>query len=100
MAGLDFKRATDLFMASEEELALALGVQAGDIRAFRTSPERVPPEVIREAAKLCALHSASKHSALVPVDYTLRKYVVKRRGSAPGTVQYTHEKTLHVEPGL
>ncbi len=63
-------------------------------------PERVPPEVLREAARLCALHSAAKHSHLVPVDYTLRKHVVKRRGSPPGEVQYTHEKTLDVEPGL
>jgi len=52
MAGLDFKRATDLFMASEEELALALGVQAGDIRAFRTSPERVPPELMRKLGRV------------------------------------------------
>lgn len=63
-------------------------------------PERVPHAVLLEAARLCARHSTAKHSRLVPVDYTLRKYVVKRRGSPPGTVQYTHEKTLHVEPGL
>ncbi|HHX41073.1 MAG TPA: fibronectin/fibrinogen-binding protein [Armatimonadetes bacterium] len=89
-------------IAEPEDLWLhARGVTSAHV-VIRTGkhPERVPPEVIREAAKLCALHSASKHSALVPVDYTLRKYVVKRRGSAPGTVQYTHEKTLHVEPGL
>jgi len=89
-------------IAEPDDLWLhARGVTSAHV-VIRTGkhPERVPPEVIREAAKLCALHSASKHSALVPVDYTLRKYVVKRRGSAPGTVQYTHEKTLHVEPGL
>ncbi|MBI3945430.1 MAG: NFACT family protein [Armatimonadetes bacterium] len=63
-------------------------------------PEKVPHSVLLEAAKLCALHSQAKHSRLVPVDYTLRKHVVKRRGSAPGAAQYTHEKTLHVEPGL
>lgn len=63
-------------------------------------PERVPPEVLREAARLCALHSASKHSRMVPVDYTLRKYVIRRRGAALGSVLYTHEKTLNVEPGL
>lgn len=63
-------------------------------------PERVPPDVLQEAARWCALHSSAKHSRLVPVDYTLRRYVVKRRGSAPGEVQYSREKTLHVEPGL
>jgi hypothetical protein len=52
MAGLDFKRATDLFMASEKELALALGVQTGDIRAYRTDPERVPPELMRRLGRV------------------------------------------------
>ena len=82
-----------------ENGSILAGQVAGLVNRIQPAHEIVS-EVIREAAKLCALHSASKHSALVPVDYTLRKYVVKRRGSAPGTVQYTHEKTLHVEPGL
>jgi predicted ribosome quality control (RQC) complex YloA/Tae2 family protein len=34
----------------------------------------------------------------VPVDYTWVKYVSKPKGSRPGYVIYTHEKTLFVEP--
>lgn len=44
--GLDFTRATDLFMGSEQELARALGITVADVRASRTSPDRVPPEIL------------------------------------------------------
>ncbi|HET6383602.1 MAG TPA: NFACT family protein [Armatimonadota bacterium] len=63
-------------------------------------PGRVPRETLLEAANVAAIHSASKHSGYVSVDYTLRKYVVKRRGSPPGTVEYRGEKTLQVQPRL
>lgn len=43
---LDFSRATALFMASEPELAAALGIPVGDLRAYRNQPERVPPAVL------------------------------------------------------
>lgn len=61
--------------------------------------DRLPPEVLREAARLAAAHSEAKHSGLVSVDYTFRRYVRKPRGSAPGRVTYTGERTLDVEPG-
>ena len=61
-------------------------------------PERVPPHVLQEAARITAAHSESKHSSYVPVDYVLRKFVRKPRGSAPGLVTYRGEKTLSVEP--
>jgi len=60
---------------------------------------QVPPSVLRIAAGLAARHSPSRHSSLVPVDYTLRKHVRRPRGAAPGTVLYRNEKTLYVEPG-
>jgi hypothetical protein len=46
MMGLDFRRATDLFMGTEKELLLALGLAAGDLRSYRQNPLRVPPEVL------------------------------------------------------
>ena len=61
-------------------------------------PQSVPPEVIRRAAELVARKSAAKHSAIVPVDYTLRKFVRKPKGSPPGAVVYERESTLHVSP--
>jgi predicted ribosome quality control (RQC) complex YloA/Tae2 family protein len=60
--------------------------------------DRLPPDVLREAARLAAAHSEAKHSSVVPVDYTFRRYVRKPRGSAPGFVTYTGEKTLDVKP--
>lgn len=45
---LDFKRATDLFVSTEEELALALGLSVGDVRSFRQKPDSVPDEMLRK----------------------------------------------------
>jgi len=61
-------------------------------------PEAVPRSVLERAATLCAQHSANKHSSLVSVDYTLRKYVRKPRGSAPGGADYQRESTIDVQP--
>ena len=66
----------------------------------QNQPDRVPRETLLLAANVAASHSASKHSSYVPVDYTLRKFVVKRKGSPPGAVEYRGEKTLHVQPHL
>lgn len=65
----------------------------------QNAPQRVPPSVLRFAAQLAAANSRARHSGLVPVDYTLRKYVRRPRGGAPGLVTFTHEKTLDVTPG-
>lgn len=62
------------------------------------SLDRLPPEVLREAARRAAAHSEGRHSSVVAVDYTFRRYVRKPRGSAPGAVTYSREKTLHVHP--
>jgi predicted ribosome quality control (RQC) complex YloA/Tae2 family protein len=56
----------------------------------------VPKSVLLEAATIAARNSEAKHSFLVPVDHTLRKYVRKPRGSAPGFVTYRNEKTIDV----
>lgn len=62
-------------------------------------PEKIARDQLEYAAKIAAQRSAQKHSRLVAVDYTLRKYVRKSKGAAPGSVTYEREKTLHVEPG-
>lgn len=61
------------------------------------SLDRLPPDILREAARLAAAHSEAKHSGIVAVDYTFRRYVRKPRGSVPGAVTYTGERTYHVE---
>jgi len=57
-----------------------------------------PRPVLLQAAKIAALNCDAKHSSLVPVDHTFRKYVHKPRGSAPGFVIYRNEKTIDVNP--
>jgi len=64
----------------------------------RNDPAAVPKSVIRRAALLAAQHSGVKHSSVVPVDYTLKKYVRRPRGAPSGTVTYQQEKTIHVSP--
>lgn len=60
-----------------------------------------PPATVLEAAAGIAAHfSKAKHSTLVPVIYTLRKYVRKFRGARPGQVHCEREKTLFVRPEL
>ena len=53
---------------------------------------------LTKCAKLAAYHSKAKFSSHVPVDYTLIKNVKKPRGSEPGFVIYTTNKTLYVDP--
>ena len=67
----------------------------GVIRA-QNRPASVSPAALQQAAEMVAARSEVKHSSLIPVDYTLKKYVRKPRKSAPGAVTYQNEKTLFV----
>ena len=49
-------------------------------------------------SQLAAYYSKAKKSTNVPVDHTQIRYVRKPRGSAPGYVVYTNQKTLFVDP--
>jgi len=60
----------------------------------------IPMPTLLQAAKIAAFFSKGKHASHVPVDYTWARYVVKPKGSVPGFVHYSREKTLYVEPGL
>jgi len=53
---------------------------------------------LTEAALLAALHSEARHSGMVAVDWTRRKYVRKPRKVAPGAVIPERVSTLFVEP--
>ena len=46
MAGLDFKRASDLFLGTEAELALALRIDVEEVRRFRRVPAEAPRELL------------------------------------------------------
>ncbi|MDI3327091.1 MAG: NFACT RNA binding domain-containing protein [Alicyclobacillaceae bacterium] len=58
----------------------------------------VPPKTLEEAACLAAYYSKARHSANVPVDYTLVKHVWKPNGARPGFVLYDHQRTVFVTP--
>ena len=53
---------------------------------------------IRRAAEIAAYHSAARHSELVPVMYTEKKYVRRAGKSHPGKVFLEKENTLLVKP--
>lgn len=59
-----------------------------------------PARVIERTASIAAHFSKAKHSTLVPVIYTQRKYVRKFRGALPGQVTCEREKMVMVPPLL
>ena len=72
---------------------------AGAHVILRWTGSGAPPERdLKEAASLAALYSKARTSGTVPVDWTLRKYVRKPRGSAPGSVVPDRVRTLFVSP--
>ncbi len=62
---------------------------------IRTEGE-VPMQTLKEAAILAAWYSKGQGSSSVPIDYTLRRYVKKPSGAAPGFVIYTNQHTVYM----
>ena len=62
------------------------------------SGQNIDDDVIVRAAQIAAYYSKAKMSDNVPVDYTLKKFVSKPKGSPPGKVIYTDYKTIYVTP--
>jgi hypothetical protein len=60
--------------------------------------ETPPRQDLAEAAILAALHSSDRHSGSVPVVWTRRRHVRKRRGSSAGLVVPEQTKTVFVTP--
>jgi len=56
--------------------------------------------LVTYAAQLAAYYSKAKSSTLVPVVYTLKKFVRKPKGAIAGTVTYENGETILVEPVL
>lgn len=52
MAGLDFKRCTDLFLGSERELALALGIAPEEVKRLRSRPADAREEHLERLARV------------------------------------------------
>ncbi len=83
--------------AKPEELWLHAKDMPGSHVIVRREGE-IPQATMKQAAQLAAWFSKGQRSSLVPVDYTLRKYVKKPSGAAPGKVIYTHHKTAYITP--
>jgi hypothetical protein len=49
---LDFTRASELFLGSEKELALALGMTVADLRELRTHPRRASDDVMAQLGQI------------------------------------------------
>lgn len=62
--------------------------------------EAVPKSVLKKVASIAAYHSKAKTAGVVPVSYTFKKYVVKRKGMEPGKVALLKEDTLLVSPEI
>ena len=62
--------------------------------------ETVPKNILHKTASITAFYSKAKTSKLVPVTYTLKKYVVKNARHEPGQVTVTKEKVLLVKPEI
>ncbi len=58
-------------------------------------PDNPAGTVLEQAATIAARHSTT--NGVVPVDWTLARYVRRMRGGGPGQVVYTREKTIFAE---
>lgn len=84
--------------ASKQDLWLHVQNITGSHVIVESFGGEVPQETIEEAALIAAYNSSARGSSLVPVDYTLVKYVKKPAGAKPGMVIFTNNKTLYVTP--
>jgi predicted ribosome quality control (RQC) complex YloA/Tae2 family protein len=62
--------------------------------------ETVPKNVLKKAAALAAFHSKAKTAGTVPVAYTFKKYVVKKKNDPVGTVHLLREEVILVKPEI
>ena len=62
--------------------------------------EVIPKNILLKTASVAAFYSKAKTSKLVPVTYTLKKYVNKNARHEPGQVTVTKETVLLVKPEI
>lgn len=84
-------------VAAPDDLWLHVRAGSGAHVVIRAQGKEVPRHVVEHAAAIAVRNSASRHASVTPVAVTLRKYVRRPRGGAPGAVIYQNEKTLMVE---
>ncbi|MEO8231382.1 MAG: NFACT RNA binding domain-containing protein [Ignavibacteriota bacterium] len=62
--------------------------------------EAIPKNILKKTASLAAYHSKAKTAGFVPVSYTLKKYVSKRKATPIGQVSLLKEDVLLVKPEI
>lgn len=100
LAGRNNRQNDTLTMKTAEKTDIWLHVQniTGSHVIIESFGGEVPMSTIEEAALIAAYNSSARTSSLVPVDYTLVRYVKKPSGAKPGMVIFTNNKTLYVTP--
>lgn len=74
---------------------------AGSHVILRAKPDQEPDrKTLKSAAAIAAFHSKAGSGGTVAVSVTRARYVAKRPGSKPGTVQVRKESVLMVKPAL
>ena len=85
-------------LAGETDVWLhARGVSGAHV-ILRTGGQAPDDTALEFAAGLAAFFSRSRQTDKVAVDYTLRRFVKKPKGTRPGFVVYSNEKTIQVAP--
>lgn len=85
--------------SAPNDVWLHAGQVSGAHVILRWDREGNPPKRdLEEAAILAALNSGARHSGMVSITWTRRKYVRKPRKAPPGTVIAERVQTLFVEP--
>jgi len=70
------------------------------ILRVENTKEVIPKYVLKKTASLAAYHSKAKTAGIVPVAYTFKKYVVKKKNMPIGTVHLLKEDVLLVKPEI
>ncbi len=77
----------------------ARGVSGSHVIIRNSSREYPQKEVLEFAARIAAHYSKARTSGIVPVTYTMRKFVKKAKGE-PGAVIVDREEVIFVRPGI
>lgn len=79
----------------------ARGTSGSHVVLRWNDPKSKPPkDVLRQAASIAAYYSGARNARMVPVAYTLKKYVRKPKGAAVGAVVMEREEVVMAEPKL
>ncbi|MFZ1082267.1 MAG: NFACT RNA binding domain-containing protein [Candidatus Kryptoniota bacterium] len=87
-----FAKPNDIFLH-------ARGVSGSHVIIRNPSHEFPQKPVLQFAASLAAHYSKARTSGIVPVAYTMRKFVKKAKGE-PGAVLLDREEVIFVKPGI